>query len=66
MAITLTSKAAFADKTFQAQLVNFFGSKQCLGFSIGCMESRTDKNFVISTTSRIKRPKNWPERNVIA
>ena len=66
MAITLTSKAAFADKTFQVQFVNFFGPKQCLGITIGCMESRKNKHLGISSTSRIKRPTNWPERDVIA
>lgn len=66
MAITLTSKAAFADETFQIKLAHCFGSKHCVGFTIDWMETGSNVILEISSSSQIIRPKNRPKRNVIA
>ena len=66
MAITLTSKAAFADKAIQGLLVYFYGTKLCEGFIVACMELISNNIWGISSSQHTTRPTSWPERDVIA
>ena len=66
MAITLTSKAAFADKAIKGLLVYSYGTKLCEGFIVVCMESTSNNISGISSSQRTIRPTSWPERDVIA